>query len=239
MAGQQINSSDVALIAMSEYNWMTYLPSNRIAMAVAQAFSNNKYIKQVFGNSIVSYRRDDFTSRELPALSIYEPSEGGRSRYFPLNGQLIFDIYLPIKIARSETERVFNTLGQALILTMQQYDFFYQVGQSLVPTPDPSSQIYNDVVRYKQAHGSPLVNFGQTYDVAQPIKAGISIDKQIGDVWKQQIKTSYQTDLSNFYAMLESFGINFGYDANLVVYPILADFAVDVTPESIFVPITD
>ncbi len=236
MAGQQVSNSDFALIAMTEFNWMTYLPSNRICSAFADALSANKYILQVFGSSIVSYRRDDFTSRELPALSIYEPTDGTRSRFFPLNGTIIFDIYLPIKITRQDTERVFNTIGQAIALTIQQPIFFYRVGQNLIPTPDPSSPIYNDVIKYKLKHGSPLVNFAQEYEITQPIKANISGDTNIGDVWKQQIKFTYQTDLSNFYAMLEDFGINFDYDPNAVVYPYLDDFAVSVTPEHYVAP---
>lgn len=232
MLNEQITSTDDALLAMTEYDWITYLPSNRICQALVEAFSSNKYMKQIFGNSIVPYRRDDFPSRELPGMSIYEIVDSGKSRYYPLVGQLVFDVYYPIMNVRQDTERVFNTLGQTIILIMQQQQFFYLLGQYLVPTPPTSSQIYQDVVNYKTKYGSSLVNFGQNYEITQPVKAGFGTNEKIGDVWKQQIKTSYEADLSNYYAMLEEFGINFGYDPNQIIYPRWEDFAVTVTLES-------
>ena len=229
-----IDSPDFALDAMDDFNWIKYLPSNRICLAFTNSFKNNKYLRQVFGDSIVSYRRDDFTTRELPALSIYEPSSGGRSRFFHLSGNIVLDIYLPITLAREQTDRVFNTLGQAIVLLMQQPTFFYQVSQFLVPLPNPTSPIYEDVKRYKETMGSPVVNLGAEYSISQPNRSNIGGLNGIGDVWKQQIRTNYQVDISNFYAMLEEFGIDFGYDPNEIIYPILENFSVDVQPQSVY-----
>jgi hypothetical protein len=239
VAAQQFLNANDSLVAMTEYNWMTYLPSNRICSALATTLAANKYINQVFGLSIASYRRDDFTTKELPALSIYEPTDAGKSRFFPLNGSIIFDIYLPIRITRQETERIFNTLGQAVVLIFQQPSFFYNLGQNMIPLPPTTSQIYNDVLTYKQEHGCPLVNIGDNYEITQPVKASIGTDQGIADAWKQQIRFTYQTDLSNFYAMLEGFGISFDYDPNTIVFEPLDDFAVTITPESAIVPISE
>lgn len=232
MSSYQVREKSDLLSLLIEYNWIRYLPSNRICSSVVSALKLNNYVYQAFGESMADYRRDDFNVSQLPALSVYEPMEGSRSRFFPENPQLIFDVYFPISVARNATEKVFNTISQLLRLTMQQPEFFYNLGQFMVPLPNPSDPTYNNVVTYKAAHGCCLTNFGQNWDVSSPVKNNIAGSDGVADAWKMQLKTTYQPDLANFYAMIESFGINFGWDANEIVYPPLDDFSLDVQLES-------
>lgn len=220
-------NSDAALMGMSEYDWITYLTANRMCLAIKETLLQDKYMSQVFNSAIYEYRRDDFTSRELPALAIYEPSDTIKSRFFAYSGMLTFDMFLPIKLTRQDTTAVFNTLGKAFVNVIQSTPFWFSLVDKLIPLPPPSSPIYNDVLNYKNKYGSPLVDFAKECEIIAPIKNDI-VD--IGDVWKLQIKTSYLFDKSNYYAMLEDFGINSQLDPNLIFYQLLQDFSVEVSP---------
>lgn len=216
------NSQDT-LLDMYEDRWITYLTSNRMLDGTAHALLQNKYMRMAFGESIATYRRDDFTSDQLPAVSIYEPEDIVTSRFFPYTGKIYFDIYLPLRLERKGTSAVFNTLGKEFKNVIQSQPFWFDLIDYLVPLPATSSSIYEEVKRYKERHGSPLVNFAQNCQIINPNKAKIDY---IGDVWKLQIIADYQFDMSNYYAMLEDFGINADVDPNKIVYEILAGVVI-------------
>lgn len=221
------NNSDNALLAMAQYEWITYLTSNRMCLAIKDALLENKYMRQLFDGSIAEYKRDDFSSFQLPAISIYESDIRGGSKYYAYNAPIIFDIYLPIKLDRPDTTAVFNTISKAFINIIQSQPFWNVLNDKLVPLPHPSADNYEDVLRYKERDGSPLLDFGKKFEIIPPNKINI---ENIGDAWKLQIRTEYVFDLLNYQLMLEEFGIDGQVDPNVIFYQILQDFAVTVEP---------
>jgi hypothetical protein len=225
------NDGGQALLAMAEYDWITYLGSNRMPLAIKYALLANPYILQIFGNeeSIAIYRRDDSTIQSLPAISIYEDVQDTQSRFYSDKGQIRFDIFLPIRLAREDNAVVIKTIGQAFKNILQSPHFWGNLNDKLVPLPEPISSIYNDVVRYKELYGSPLVEFAKNCKITSPLKPSLT---DIGDAWRLDLVTDYYYDMSNHYAMLEDFGIEGKVDPNKIIYQILKDFSVDVQPIS-------
>ena len=224
------NNSDSALLAMAEYTWMTYLGTNRICPAIKAALLQNKYILQAFGNeaSIISERRDDFTIISLPALTIYEPEANSPSRFYAEKGIIHFDMFLPVRLDREDITAVFSTLGHAFKNIIQSIPFWSALTDAMIPLPVAESPIYNDVLKYKNKYGSPLVEFGKEVNITFPTKYSL---KDIDDAWKLQLKTSYLYDMSNHYAMLETFGIQGQIDPNKIVYEILQSFQPIMFPK--------
>lgn len=227
------NDSSQALLAMAEYNWITYLGSNRMPLAIKIALLSNNYILQAFGNeaSIAIAKRDDFTITSLPALSIYEPEEDTLSRFYADKGTIIFDIFLPVRLEREDNATVLKTFTQAFKNILQSPGIWRNLNDALVPLPPTTTSNYNDVVRYKKRDGSPLIEFAKKVKANSPLKYSL---EHIGDCWKIELITYYEYDMLNHYAMLEEFGIAGNIDPNLIVYNILEDFSVDVKPISSF-----
>jgi hypothetical protein len=223
----EIESLDDTLLSLMQYEWIQYLPANRIATALKETILNYRIFANIFRNSIADYRRDDFQTTIFPALSIYEVRENFGSRFFPLEGTIMFDIYFPIKLFRKDAEKAFNSFAQAFVLLIQQEDFFKKLNNNLIPTPPTSSNIYNDIINYKNQFGGILTNFAQNVNVVSPIQKAIGLpNDNIGGVYKMQISTKYYADLSDYYNLLDYIGVNFGYDPNLEVYPPLDNFSI-------------
>lgn len=223
------NNSDDALLSMADNTWITYLCVNRICPAIRAAFLSNQYMYQIFGNeeSITEYKRDDFTITSLPAMSIYLSESKRPSRYYSERGEIGIDMFLPIRLDRQDTTTVLITLTSAIENILQSQPFWTELNNAMVPLPELNSPIYNDVMKYKNQHGSPLVEFGKEIEALYPVKYNLGA---IGDAWKIQLKTSYYFDMSNFYAMLESFGIQAQTDPNKIVYDILQNFSINAKP---------
>lgn len=227
------NDGSQTLLAMAEYDWITYLTSNRMPEAIKYALLANPYILQIFGDkdSISTYRRDDSTVQSLPSISIYEDIQDTPSRFYSDKGQIRFDIFLPIRLSREDNAAVIKTIGQAFKNILQSPHFWGNLNDKLVPLPELISPIYNDVVNYKEKYGSPLVEFAKNCKFISPLKPSLT---DIGDAWRLDLITDYYFDMSNYYAMLEDFGIEGKVDPNKIVYQILRDFSVDVQPISSF-----
>ena len=227
------NDSSQALLAMAEYNWITYLGSNRMPLAIKTALLSNSYILQAFGNekSIAIAKRDDFTITSLPALSIYEPEEDTPSRFYSDKGTIVFNIFLPVRLEREDSAVVLKTFTQAFKNIIQSPGIWRNLNDALVPLPPNTTANYADVVRYKERDGSPLVEFAKQVKATSPLKYSL---ENIGDCWKLELTTYYYYDMLNHYAMLEEFGIAGNIDPNRIVYEILQDFSVDVKPIKIY-----
>lgn len=223
------NDGNQTLLGMAEYDWITYLGSNRMPLAIKNALLANNYILQAFGNehSISISKRDDFTIESLPALSIYETEQKTPSRFYSDKGTIHFDIFLPVRLEREDSAVIFKTLSQAFKNILQSPHFWGNLNDELVPLPPVISPIYNDVGLYKERFGSPLVEFAKECSIIPPLKYHLT---DIGDCWKLELITDYYYDMSNHYAMLEDFGIEGKIDPNKIVYDILQYFSVDVKP---------
>lgn len=218
------NDSSAALLSMADFTWITYLGTNRICPAIKQALLANPYILQAFGNeaSITSYKRDDFTITSLPAMVIYEPSAKTSSRFYSDVGQICIDIFLPIRLDREDSTSVLVTLGHAFKNILQSIPFWTILNDAMVPLPNPNADNYDDIVRYKEEFGSPLVEFGKQIDIVFPTRYKLS---EIGDAWKLEIRTNYQFDMSNYYDMLQRIGVEGQVDPNKIIYNLFQYFS--------------
>jgi hypothetical protein len=221
-------SVDDVLLALMSYEWIQYLPANRMATALKDTILDNRILSTLFRNSVADYKRDDFGTPIFPALSIYEVREDYGSRFYPLIGNIIFDIYFPIKLFRKDAEKAFNSVIQAFVLIIQQPSFFNKLNDNLIPLPPTDSNIYNDVINYKKQFGGILTNFAEKIKSVSPIQKMIGgPTENIGGVYKAQLTCTYSADLSDYYNFLIDYlGINFDYDPNKEVYPPLDNFSV-------------
>ncbi len=153
------NNSDDSLLSMADNTWMTYLCINTICPAIKSALLSNKYIYQIFGNdnSITDYKRDDFTITSLPAMCVYLPQSKRSSRFYADRGDVILDIFLPIRLDRQDTTTALITLTYAIQNILQSMEYFERLNDFMIPVPDSNSPIYNDVINYKNLHGSPFL----------------------------------------------------------------------------------
>lgn len=231
----QLNKTET-LQAMKKNSFITYLPSSLICQAVKYAIQQNKYLNQVFGEAVADYRRDDFMIKQLPALGISRQQDETPSRYYPFEGYLTFDIFLPISIARSSTSAIFNQIAETFIICLQQPNFFVEVNRGLVPLPDREINpvLYEEVKNYRDTKGGSLSDAFKEFKVKFPNKSDL---QDIGDCWHMQLITKYKCDMLNYYAMLEEFGLNFSNDPNQILYQLLVDFTTWTDLEEEFTPI--
>ncbi len=106
-------------------------PGDRIAETVANVIRTWPVFKRIFGDSIVDYKRTDFSARELPALRIYNDRGRNDSDTWYLGGDITLDIIFPASIRRSQTKRLPSLVTSALLALMRSQRFMAQVKENV------------------------------------------------------------------------------------------------------------
>lgn len=99
-------------------------PSQFLVKNLALQFLQEPHFKQVFGESVEPYDREDFMIRELPALRIYNFTYTKEHESHYIVGDLHMDIILPPLLRRGDTEEVQDQLATAIIQQLRRPPFF-------------------------------------------------------------------------------------------------------------------
>lgn len=99
-------------------------PGEFLTKSVARAIREECHFKQVFGESVVDYDREDFSIRELPALRVYNMDYSKKQESHYIEGELKVDVILPPLLRREETESVQSQLASALLQQFRRPSFF-------------------------------------------------------------------------------------------------------------------
>lgn len=157
------------------------LPSQLLPMVVANTLATWPKIVTMFGAMIQHYRRDDTPIQMLPSLSAYTTRLYGEDNNYFYKGQMLLEILLPIEIARERITEVTLAATEGIIITLKNQFFFYAV-RDLVPG---------------------LVKLGFVYDVDLKDPQNTK-----GDAFSIPINLNFEIDMEQYYAYLESQGID-------------------------------
>jgi hypothetical protein len=221
------HNSDDDLQEIERGTWIRSLPGASLCECMRDVIIENKYLFKLFNNSVNDYKRDDYTARELPGMSIYQKFPV-MPRFGRITADVYLDIYLPIKIARTNTMTVFNGVYQAVVLMLQQPNFFSKLVLKMCPLPEVVAQNYEDTLNYQQGNGHMLVQFAEKCSGELPTVINL---KDVGDTWKMTIRCPYAIEMMNYYEMLEDIGISADVDVNLIIYNELSTFTVETSIE--------
>jgi len=117
-------------------------PADRLPATVAAMLQQEPVFKRIFGDSIVDYKRMDFSMRELPALRVYNDQGRTDSDTWYLTGDLKLDIIFPASLRRRETQK-FPDLVTSALLAMFRSDAFLRNVKASVPGLNELGKAYS------------------------------------------------------------------------------------------------
>lgn len=99
-------------------------PGEFLSKCVAIELCKVPQFRAIFGTFIDPYPRDDYQSRNLPALRIYEKGYRKEFDSWFIKGDLYIDILLPASLRRYENQEVPDVLSAALLQQFRRPTFF-------------------------------------------------------------------------------------------------------------------
>ncbi len=117
-------------------------PGDRLASSLVDTLKKQRVFRLIFGESIVSYKRMDFSARELPALRIYNDTGRTDSDTWYLNGDLKLDVIFPANLRRAQAQQ-FPDLVVSTILAMFRSDKLLASMRLLVPGLNELGKVFS------------------------------------------------------------------------------------------------
>lgn len=123
-------------------------PAEFLCKATAKQIGLVPEFKMIFGDFIDPYEREDYGTRNLPALRIfnYEAVKEHESHY--ITGDIHLDIIFPPSIRRLETQQLQDTVYSALLQQFRRDPFFYAMREAV-----PGLNEYGKVFRVDKTLG--------------------------------------------------------------------------------------
>lgn len=99
-------------------------PAEYLAKKVVEELKKEPKWVEIFGDAIESYDRMDFSTRDLPALRVYEKGYVKQYESWFIDGDLLIDMILPASLRRDELQYIQDTLSSALLQQFRREPFF-------------------------------------------------------------------------------------------------------------------
>lgn len=106
-------------------------PAEFITKSIAVALIQEPHFRQIFGDSVELYDREDFSMRELPALRVYNFTYTKEHESHYINGDIKLDVILPPLLRRDQTEEVQGKIAGALLQQFRRPEFFAAMQQKI------------------------------------------------------------------------------------------------------------
>ncbi len=81
----------------------------------------------IFGESIDAYKRMDYSTREIPALRIYNNAYVKESESWFITGDVLLDVILPASLRRQELQQIPDVISGALLQQFRRPTFFQEM----------------------------------------------------------------------------------------------------------------
>lgn len=99
-------------------------PGEFICSKICEALGLDPVWSTLFGDRIDSYKRMDYSIRELPALRIYNNTYRKMAESWFIEGSIVADIIFPPAIRRKKLEQIPDTVAAALLQQFRRPTFF-------------------------------------------------------------------------------------------------------------------
>lgn len=99
-------------------------PAEFLARRVKEEIAKVSQFDQIFSSSIDSYKRMDYSMRELPALRVYENGYTKQFDSWFIEGELFLDVIFPANFRREQTQDIPDTISSALLQQFRRPTFF-------------------------------------------------------------------------------------------------------------------
>jgi len=103
-----------------------------IVEKVVDELKNEPIVQRIFGDSIEPYMRMDFSTRELPALRIFNPTGRKDSITGYLTGEVKIDVIFPPNVRRAEMQR-YPDLVVSMLMAQFTRPSFYATMRGHIP----------------------------------------------------------------------------------------------------------
>lgn len=153
-------------------------PAEFLSKWVALELCKEEAFTRIFGSYIDAYPRNDYPTRALPALRLYDKGYRKEFDSWFITGTLYIDIIIPANIRRYETQEVPDVLSAALLQQFRRPTFFKSLCE-LIPG---------------------LNELGKTFEVDKDL-AFVWEKEQVP---LTQIKANFRIDLREWDKFLES-----------------------------------
>lgn len=99
-------------------------PTEFLIKSIARALAEEEHFREIFGDSVVDYDKEDFSIRELPAARVYNFNFTKEHESHYIFGDVKIDVILPPLIRREETEEIQSQIAAALLQQFRRPSFF-------------------------------------------------------------------------------------------------------------------
>ncbi len=211
------------------YNYIRFLPRNRIIISTVQTLLNDSYIVGIFNTNIYPYNRDDNGIETLPSLSVYHGVLSSPDDYNIIIGTVMMDCYVGLSVTRDSLTETVDTILEVLRITIQNQNFGAQVSIDLFDYNATLNTFQTELdkkdFQSALANNNPLHRYGIGFNVEQPT---IVDPSKIEDCQKIRMSFKYNISQEAYYEVLETMGIDGREDPNLIVYPRFQMFNIDI-----------
>jgi hypothetical protein len=90
-------------------------PAEFLCRNIAELFKEDEIFSVIFGNSIDSYKREDYSIRNFPSMRIYNEFYQKEGETWYINGEITIDVIWPPSIRRSELQQLPDTISSAIV----------------------------------------------------------------------------------------------------------------------------
>ena len=205
----------------ANYNYIKWLPENRMVVATQQALLATSYITNLFGKNVFGYSKDDSATYILPSLRVDSGRINSSDNYSRVEGELLIDIYFGMDLIREHTTEIIETATATLRWVIQNNNFATAIALNMFTYNETISTLKNgiDKQNFENIMGAqnPLLRYGIDYE-AKPATS-IQLDSPKVDCYKSSISFKYWVGLQDYFAVLEVLGVNCQFNPNQIVYP--------------------
>jgi hypothetical protein len=99
-------------------------PTEALIKATAASIASVPQFKKIFGDSIDTYERTDYSLRQLPALRVYNHDYEKIHESHYIIGEVMMDIVWPASLRREEQQRFQDILSAALLQQLRRPQYF-------------------------------------------------------------------------------------------------------------------
>jgi hypothetical protein len=99
-------------------------PAEFLVVSVVKQLRMDPQWKELFGENIDAYRRQDYSIRSLPALRVYNETYTKQFESWFIEGDLKADIIFPASIRREETQQLQDSVAAAMLQQFRRPAFF-------------------------------------------------------------------------------------------------------------------
>lgn len=102
-------------------------PAGTLVKTIAERIAAVPQFRALFGDSIQSYKRMDYSLRQLPALRVYNNSYLKETESWWITGDVVLDVILPANLRRDDLEGIPDAISSALLQQFRRPPFFEEV----------------------------------------------------------------------------------------------------------------